>query len=340
MKKSLIALAVLATATVATTAQAASSVTMYGRTDIGYVNSHVKTNAGVDTNGLTQGTSAANSEGETRFGVKGVEDLGNGLSATFQLEGRFDLSTGAKPATRSFFDRESTIGLKGNFGHVRFGRSKSALENGLADIGDPTGRRFNDVTNYHSLTRHSNAMFYSNTIAGVTFGADVTTKGGLNDGQTVAVLNNDGAAGTKVAYGAYVNYAIGGLKMAAAYQADKNNAVGKIDKEYGIGLAYNLKPVTLGATYTMGDDAQTVKTKFKFLAATLQADLTPNDNVFVKYTRKTVEKLGVYSTKDRQIGLGGTHSLSKRTSVSLEAARLKGLTATSTFVGANIRHNF
>ena len=83
MKKSLLALAVLASA--AGAANAASSVTMYGRMDVGYDSFHH------DGKSVTQDSD----NNMSRFGIKGQEDLGNGLAATFKLEGRFNGDPGS-----------------------------------------------------------------------------------------------------------------------------------------------------------------------------------------------------------------------------------------------------
>ena len=70
MKKTLVALAVLGS--FASVASAATSVTLYGRLDVGYDSFH--------HDGLKlQQDAIAN---QSRFGVKGEEDLGNGLAAT------------------------------------------------------------------------------------------------------------------------------------------------------------------------------------------------------------------------------------------------------------------
>ena len=77
MKKSLLALAVLTAVTGAASAQ--SSVTLYGKVDLGLV---------LDS-GNANGKSVRISSGVTggsRIGFKGVEDLGGGMKAAFQLE--------------------------------------------------------------------------------------------------------------------------------------------------------------------------------------------------------------------------------------------------------------
>jgi len=82
MKKSLIAFAALAT--IAGTASAQSSVTLYGRVDLS-----VGKYAGTEAKTMTNGSGS-------RFGVRGVEDLGGGLSAFFNIENRYDADTGAQ----------------------------------------------------------------------------------------------------------------------------------------------------------------------------------------------------------------------------------------------------
>lgn len=122
MKKSLIALAVLAASGAAS---AQSSVTLFGIVDAAY--GSVKAN-GTTVNGMSN--SGINS---SRLGVKGTEDLGGGLSAGFHLEGALNNdkgegasgvgSTAGAGATQGLdFRRRSTVSVMGNFGEVRLGR--------------------------------------------------------------------------------------------------------------------------------------------------------------------------------------------------------------------------
>lgn len=59
----------------------------------------------------------------------GVEDLGGGLKTTFRLSHRLDLDTGLNEGfgQKPFWHGESTVGLRGDWGHVRMGRALSAL---------------------------------------------------------------------------------------------------------------------------------------------------------------------------------------------------------------------
>ena len=84
---------------------AQSSVTIYGR--VNTTIEHQKT-------GNLSKTSMENNN--SRIGFKGVEDLGNGLKAGFQLEAGFGSDDGSGPLT---FKRQSEVNLSGNFGMVR-----------------------------------------------------------------------------------------------------------------------------------------------------------------------------------------------------------------------------
>ena len=56
----------------------------------------------------------------SRWGIKGTEDLGNGLKVGFILENGFAADTGAENVP--MFDRESSLFLEGSFGKLAFGR--------------------------------------------------------------------------------------------------------------------------------------------------------------------------------------------------------------------------
>lgn len=129
MKKSLIALAVLAASGVAS---AQSTVTLYGLADIYLGSTKVKTSApGVPSTSLRQTVIDSGGFNTSRFGLKGTEELGGGLKANFLLEGGFDISTGvANSYTNPFtgatssstFGRQSWVGLSGGFGEIKLGK--------------------------------------------------------------------------------------------------------------------------------------------------------------------------------------------------------------------------
>lgn len=164
-KKSLAAVAVLAA--FAGSAYAAD-VTMYGRVDLGlrYTNVDADRTGHDDVN--TFEMASGNYTG-SRFGVKGEEDLGNGMKVGFVLENGFSADDGSFGTDGKLFDRQASLHLKGSFGEVAFGRmgimnstagtfgigQLSALETGWGSVGDQNliwgagfGSRYDNMVTY------------------------------------------------------------------------------------------------------------------------------------------------------------------------------------------------
>ncbi len=118
MKKSLAALAVLGA--FAGSAFAAD-VTLYGLVDYGFNYQHVDS----DEQDADAGDSFRMMSGQnsgSRFGLKGTEDLGNGLTVGFVLENGFNADDGTLGNGDRLFGRESQVYLQGAFGTLSFGR--------------------------------------------------------------------------------------------------------------------------------------------------------------------------------------------------------------------------
>lgn len=145
-KKSLAAVAVLAA--FAGSAYAAD-VTMYGRVDLGL--RFTNTDADMPNEGdVNKFEMASGNYTGSRFGVKGEEDLGNGMKVGFVLENGFSADDGSFGTDGKLFDRQASLHLKGSFGEVAFGRmgimnstagtfgigQLSALETGWGSVGD------------------------------------------------------------------------------------------------------------------------------------------------------------------------------------------------------------
>jgi predicted porin len=120
-KKNLIAVAALAT--LAVSAQAQSSVTLYGNVDAGLAYVKVKQAGNSDTTTAVESSILT----ESFFGLKGQEDLGGGLKAIFKLESFIDVDTGATTAG-NFFGKNAYVGLAGDFGTVKLGNQESLFK--------------------------------------------------------------------------------------------------------------------------------------------------------------------------------------------------------------------
>ena len=105
----------------------AADVTLYGILDTGVGYSHVNFDGlkeKTDTFSMMSGQASG-----SRWGLKGSEDLGNGLTVGFILESGFESDTGANSSNTAFFNRESSLYLQGGFGKIGFGRM-GAFNNG------------------------------------------------------------------------------------------------------------------------------------------------------------------------------------------------------------------
>lgn len=125
MKKTLVAVSVLGA--FAGSALAAD-VQLYGILDTGVGYSHID----MDTSGIDDVDSFEMKSGVgsgSRWGLKGTEDLGNGLTVGFILENGFDSDDGSEDSTGVMFNRESSLFLEGSFGKLAFGRM-GALNSG------------------------------------------------------------------------------------------------------------------------------------------------------------------------------------------------------------------
>lgn len=120
MKKTLAALAVLGAFA---GSSMAADVTLYGDVDLGLKYTHEKvrtfteTQEGTDTFEQTSGVNSA-----SKFGLKGTEDLGNGLKVGFKLENGFDADSGTLGQDGRLFGREAALTLYTPAGSLAFGR--------------------------------------------------------------------------------------------------------------------------------------------------------------------------------------------------------------------------
>lgn len=119
-------IAVLPVALSCGSAHAQSSVTLYGVAD---VSMRYLSNADAQGNGrFLMGPGGMS---ESRWGIKGVEDLGGGWSTMFKLENRFFLNNGQSDPTMPFFN-EAQIGIQSaSYGQVVIGRQYNVMIEGI-----------------------------------------------------------------------------------------------------------------------------------------------------------------------------------------------------------------
>jgi predicted porin len=254
MNKQVFALAVstAVSATFAASADAQTSVTLYGVIDegINYTNNVGRGHVYELSSGFAQGS---------RWGLRGAEELGGGLKAVFQLENGFDLNSGRLAQGGRMFGRQAYVGLSSApYGTLTLGRQYDSVVDYLAQTtanGNWAGTLFShplDNDNTDNTFRLDNTVKYASpSIAGFQFGG------------TYSFSNDTGFANNR-AYSIGGQYAYAGLLVAAAYlQADNpgNGASGAITandagfiaarmRVFGGGITYTFGPATAGFVYT------------------------------------------------------------------------------------------
>ncbi|RFP13273.1 porin [Duganella sp. BJB488] len=341
MNKSFIALATLAVT--AGVAQAQSAVTVYGNIDLG----------------VFKKTGATLSEGRrdnNRLGFKGVEDLGDGLKALFQMEIRYDPDVGTiEGTTRPLFQGQSRVGLQGSFGTLRVGRGLTALQDSNVAFepfrGTPSTAGFITdlmVAGYtsqpldpagSSANRFSNAVFYNSPeVAGLQLNVTVATREAngnpalIGRGTAAAPQYAANAALTSNPYSVSATYRAGIL--GAMLATERNAAETRL---WSVAGSVQARPdLKLVASYQSQDQEHTVAvnpvTKAWVVGANL--DIGPG-TLLAGYGRKTPD--GAVPTK--QIGLGYEYYLSKRTFLYTDVSNRKAATSVN-FYGVGIHHKF
>ena len=143
----------------------ASSVILYGVVDEALVFTHEKFDVtgeeGTKTNtfGLESGLNAP-----SRFGLRGVEDLGNGLQVSFVAENSFSADDGSLGMGR-LFGRELSATVSGDFGRVSLGRmggvgSSAGSYDLVYAYGDAFDGGDNNIFGLAASSRYDNMVTY------------------------------------------------------------------------------------------------------------------------------------------------------------------------------------
>ncbi|WP_186087073.1 porin [Burkholderia gladioli] len=145
-------------------AHAQSSVTLYGLIDEAI---RFQSSAAGNTVGINEGAVNGN-----RFGLKGVEELGGGTRAIFQLESGFNIANGKSDQQGQLFGRFAWVGLQSDrFGTVKLGRQYGGIYNFYAFNFDPIGGGNINATDWSLFLvgiRFDNTLQYEKDFGPVT----------------------------------------------------------------------------------------------------------------------------------------------------------------------------
>jgi len=146
MKKTLVAIAALAS--LVSVAQAQSSMVLYGVLDAGVRNdSNVAKASTGAAQSLTQFNNGALNT--SRFGIRGTQDVADGIKANFKLESGLKPGNGASSNATNLFDRTASVGLQNSLGSLDLGRVTTfAYDTTASYTIDPLGL---EMTNNNQL---------------------------------------------------------------------------------------------------------------------------------------------------------------------------------------------
>ena len=242
-KKSLIAVAVLGAT--AFSVQAAD-VTMYGKVDLGlqYKTSEVtvgdKTMVDEDTFSMENGRNSA-----SRFGIKGSEDLGNGMKVSFQLENGFKADSGEFKTEGKLFDRQATVALSSDFGTLTMGRVGGVGSGAGFDLvygyGDAFDGGSGDVLGLLQSARYDNMVTYQTPKFA---GLQATVQYSFNESSTNT--NREGSSAVNRYASTALTGNFGALNTVLAYEFQNYDSVGTDGREEDGHVVY------LGGNYDCG----------------------------------------------------------------------------------------
>jgi predicted porin len=328
MKKSLIAMAVLAASGVAS---AQSTVTLYGLADAYIGSQKVKNSPAVGpSTSLRQSVINSGGFNTSRFGFKGSEDLGGGLKANFLLEAGYDISTGAannytNPFTgatsSAIFGRQSWVGLSGGFGELKLGKMWTPYDevkgSGAAAFDANIFAPATNVwlsNNYND--RPGNSIYYSTpNFSGFSAAALYA----FGENKTNATAGPPATLAQKAGKIVSVNvqYANGPIGVALSHQQEKPNGNVLTSKFTQLNGSYDFRVVKLlaayGQTKNVASAFGTLADKSKEYQIGLDVPLGAVTLSGGYAHSKATLAAGGGEVKSNGVGLAAKYDLSKRT---------------------------
>ncbi|CAG2139710.1 Outer membrane porin protein [Cupriavidus yeoncheonensis] len=331
-------------------AWAQSGVTLYGVVDasIEYV-SHV---GAVPTaaNGFNPGPAhdvvrlTSGGMSGSRWGIRGVEDLGGGTQAVFVLESGFNADTGTMQQTGRLFGRQAFVGIKNaQYGQLSLGRQYTSLFDSIVNfVPAYFATEYEPITLFTGANfREDNTIKYTGNfgaftgVAHYSFGTGVALPQAVPTGFALGGAGEvPGQARRDSAWGASLAYTGGSLWAALAYDqfnptisTPASTSSGTFRKATAA-LSYNLPWGRIMGGYRWGQNktaagATAVRDDFFWIGGIYQ--VTPAFTLTLEYDYDKVRNVfGNTSVANPwQLNLIADYSLSKRTDVYLSAAYAK-----------------
>lgn len=240
----------------------AANVSVYGIIDTGLGYTSTDKGYGEDVNKFDMRTGANSAN---RFGIKGEEDLGNGLKVGFVLENGFDSDDGELGNDGRLFGREALLYINGAFGELGMGR-QGELASGNGRYGlfggkvSPFSTGWSDIAGHKyvmgaGFDRMDNTITYKTpTFAGFNllaqYSFDKNVKKDDDSAEPGVQHGREGSAEADRQYALGVSYAAGDLYLAGIVTQTNKQSV-KYNGEYK-GEQDDPLTVSLGGNYNFG----------------------------------------------------------------------------------------
>jgi len=316
MKKSLIALAVLGGLSGAVMAEQ-PYVTLYGIADAGVGRVKATTQdkvffggAGPDSNDKTQFISGSRmNNGDSRIGVRGIEDLGGGMSVGFNFESGLNLNDGSN-TTNAFWARAANMWISGNWGDLRIGRQFTASYT-LTSMYELTNTAnysvLGNTYNYVGIgVRADSAFAYRTpTFNGFTAGIGYVNKNdvGLSvvdvaamyaGGPIVAGFSVNRGTGGKTAYQVGGKYSFSNFVLAASYTQAVLPGTDLVRRGFGYGGTANFGAFAITLDFTT-DTRNGWAAQKKYTNGVLELKYTLSKRTFVYAAYLRMDQTNNYS---------------------------------------------
>jgi predicted porin len=314
MKKSLLSLACCCALSPLAHAQTAAvpalpNFTIYGKIDIG------------QRHEINASTSEIAPSGDSRLGLKGSENLGNGNRAFFNLEHRFLPQNGQTDGS-AFWKGIANAGIATDYGQLALGRQYvaafSLIQNQIDPFGGDTVAQLRDVglrVAGIGKTRIDSSTRYDYSANGLNFAVS-TAKAAANNGS-----NNP--------FSAALNYKSGDLFVGIGFE----DPAGLNDRISTVGAAWTLSGVTLSAGMSQGRTDADIKAKGYMVG--LNWPLGKGELKAALGSRQVDDV-----TTGRKVGLGYHLPLSERTMIYVDVGHDSKAATHRSGYDVGFRHTF
>lgn len=258
----------------------------------------------------------------SRWGIRGIEDLGGGLKANFLVESGFNIDTGTEFfGNNRLFGRQAYLGLSGSWGEFRLGRQYTPsfyallrldpfLLNGAVSPFNLLSATASQGTGHVAYgARFDNAVqYFSPKWGGFGFGAAVapgevpgSARSGLNFG-----MNATWEAGN-----AYAFYSYQGMYSGANLQVEPT-----LTSNHFVGGSYRFKPVEIGLLFSAASSERPETQSARHYGVTFSWAVTQRDTFKAAALKRQILGGG---QRPLALTLGWDHDLSKRTTAYVRA---------------------